>query len=74
MKDTKDDSGLMPIHYAMFPADFEMLKFLKQCDCSIHGRDDYGRNLLHLAVTEIASLRHTILEHEKCFKDIMSGC
>jgi Ankyrin repeat len=75
MKDTKDRYGCLPIFVAIYRADFEMLKMLKQYGCSLHVRGDEGFSLLHIAVTRC--MRDP--EREKSLKDIIewlldNGC
>jgi hypothetical protein len=43
--------GRLPIQYAVFAADVQMVQLLASLGCSIHVRDEKGYNLLHIAVT-----------------------
>jgi ankyrin repeat protein len=66
MKDMEDIYGRLPIHFAIYSANFEMLKLLKQYGCDIHVRDRDGYTLLHIAVTRCM----TPPEREKSLQDI----
>ncbi|KAJ5522985.1 hypothetical protein N7494_013171 [Penicillium frequentans] len=67
LQEARDKSGSLPIHYAVYQADVQMVQLLASLGCPNDIRDMDGYNLLHIAVTRDMQTA----QREEAYKDLV---